>query len=157
MKTVIIGGGIIGLSIGWQLARSKCPVAIYEAKRVGKGASFAAAGMLSPFIEAKSEETALLQTGIESLKLFPQFLKELEEDSGLCIPLHKSGTLYVASRVEDISFLPHLYRIKKEQGIDALLLDRDQTLEKEPFLSTKVTSSLWLPEDASINNRKMLV
>ena len=63
---VIIGGGIIGLSIGWQLVKRNFSVTIFDKDSVGKGASWAAAGMLSPLAEVNMQEKDLLQLGLTS-------------------------------------------------------------------------------------------
>ncbi|MDE0014855.1 MAG: FAD-dependent oxidoreductase, partial [Candidatus Poribacteria bacterium] len=51
-KVLIIGGGVIGLGIGWQLAKAGATVTIHERGQAGRGASWAAAGMLGPIAEA---------------------------------------------------------------------------------------------------------
>ena len=43
-RVSIVGGGIIGLGIGWQLAKAGCTVSIYERDQAGRAASWAAAG-----------------------------------------------------------------------------------------------------------------
>ena len=54
-KIVIIGGGVIGLGIGWQLAKAGVSaVTIYERGQAGRGASWAAGGMLGPIAEMNS-------------------------------------------------------------------------------------------------------
>src|SRR5579864_6318088 len=58
-SVAIIGGGVIGLAIGWRLAQAGCPVAIFERGEAGKGASWAAAGMLAAGVETEPGELAL--------------------------------------------------------------------------------------------------
>ncbi|MDE0689611.1 MAG: FAD-dependent oxidoreductase, partial [Candidatus Poribacteria bacterium] len=60
-KIVIIGGGVIGLGIGWQLAKAGAAVTIYDRGQAGRGASWAAAGMLGPIAEAHIDELDLLK------------------------------------------------------------------------------------------------
>ena len=64
-RVIIVGGGIIGLGIGWQLAKAGCAVSIYERDQAGRAASWAAAGMLAPHAEVHFEERALLRLGVQ--------------------------------------------------------------------------------------------
>ena len=97
-RVAIIGGGIIGLGIGWQLAKSGCAVTIYERDRAGRAASWAAAGMLAPIAEVHYEEQELLELGSTSLRLYPEWVRELEADSQMCVGYRREGTLIVGGR-----------------------------------------------------------
>ena len=70
---IIIGGGVIGLGIGWQLVKAGASVTIYERDRAGRAASWAAAGMLAPLAEAHTEEPELLTLGCKSLARYPKW------------------------------------------------------------------------------------
>ncbi len=74
----IVGGGIIGLAVGWQLVRRGRRVVLFEKKRSGRAASWVAAGMLAPNSEVGFEEEDFLRLGLESLREYPRFLEELE-------------------------------------------------------------------------------
>src|SRR5437660_9386793 len=80
---IIIGGGIIGLSIGWRLLREGAEqVQIFEAGEAGRsGAAWVAAGMLSPRAEAGFEDMDVYEHGVQSLDLYSQFLDDLREDA----------------------------------------------------------------------------
>ncbi|MFI7700974.1 FAD-dependent oxidoreductase [Nonomuraea sp. NPDC049480] len=79
---VIVGGGIVGLSIAWRLARAGRPVTVVD-PAPASGASHAAAGMLAPVSEVSYTEAPLLRLGMASLRLWPSFATELAEDAGL--------------------------------------------------------------------------
>src|SRR5690348_4081510 len=81
---VVIGGGVIGLSIAWRLARKGLTITVLESGRLGGGASGAAAGMLAPLSEV-SKEGAFLQLGLSSAAAYPQFLAELNEDASISV------------------------------------------------------------------------
>ncbi|MFI9590770.1 FAD-dependent oxidoreductase [Nonomuraea sp. NPDC052265] len=79
---VIVGGGVVGLSIAWRLARAGLPVTVVD-PAPGRGASYAAAGMLAPVSEVAYTEEPLLRLGAASLRRWPSFAAELAADAGL--------------------------------------------------------------------------
>ena len=52
-EVVVVGGGVVGLAVGYELARQGCRVRILERHRPGWGASRVAGGMLAPVSEAE--------------------------------------------------------------------------------------------------------
>lgn len=79
---VIVGGGVVGLSVAWRLARAGRQVTVVD-PAPGRGASYAAAGMLAPVSEVTYTEAPLLRLGVASLRRWPAFAAELTEDAGL--------------------------------------------------------------------------
>ncbi len=153
---VIVGGGIIGLSIGWQLLRRHVEVTLIDKGEAGKAASWLAAGMLAPNAEVGFEEIDFLKFGEKSLALYPQFLSELKEDSGIDVPIDRCGTLMVALDRDDSEYLKRLYDFRKSLQLPAEWLSATKTRDREPMLSPKVVSGLWLPNDAQIDNRLLI-
>lgn len=79
---VVVGAGIIGLSIAWRLAREGRPVTVVD-PAPASGASHAAAGMLAPVSEVTYTEEPLLRLGLASLSRWPAFAAELAADAAL--------------------------------------------------------------------------
>jgi glycine oxidase len=79
---VIVGGGVVGLSIAWRLAREGRAVTVVD-PAPGRGASYAAAGMLAPVSEVSYTERPLLRLGVASLRRWPSFAAELAADAGI--------------------------------------------------------------------------
>src|SRR5215472_4370317 len=82
---VIIGAGVSGLGIGWKLAEAGRAVTVIDRGPAGRGASWAAAGMLAPQVEAEPGEEALLPLMLESQALWAEFAPALERASGTAI------------------------------------------------------------------------
>jgi glycine oxidase len=81
-EVLIVGGGLIGSSIGWRLAQKGARVTIADAGNLGGEASPAGAGMLSP--EAEFDQPSVwLDLGLESLRLYPSFVDELQAEAGI--------------------------------------------------------------------------
>lgn len=155
-QIAVIGGGIIGLGIGWQLVRRGAEVTIFEKDKVGAEASWVAAGMLAPSAEAQFEEIELLKFGRESLRLYPRLLEELSEEVAEVPDFDRCGTLMAGIDRDDTEKLKRLYEFRKELGLDVEFITGTAAREREPLLSPNVVSGLWLPEDAQVDNRRLL-
>lgn len=88
----IIGGGIIGMSIAWRLAQHGLRVEVFDAGRIGGEASWAGAGMLAPGGEVDGP-TSLGKLTVEGLKLYPDFVAELQSESGCEIDFAQCGAI----------------------------------------------------------------
>jgi glycine oxidase len=92
---IVGGGGIIGLSIALELARSGWRVTILEKGQVMREASWAAAGMLAG--HDPEHPAALAELAILSEQLYPQYLRGVEELSRRSVPLRTRKTWVTAS------------------------------------------------------------
>jgi len=155
-KILIIGGGVIGLGIGWQLAKAGASVSIYEQAEAGRAASWAAAGMLAPLAEAHTEEPELLKLGSQSLALYPQWVQELEADAGMSIGYRVEGTLIVGLEPDDTHQLRHLHTSQQDLGLDVEWLTGRAAREIEPALSPRVTAAIRCESDHQVDNRLMV-
>ena len=155
-KVAIIGGGVIGLSIGWQLAKNNLDVTIYDRNLAGQGASWAAAGMLSPRAEAHIQESHLLQLGLASAELYPEWVEELESDSQISVDYRTHGTLMVAIDRDDQAELEHHYAVQLALDLPVEWLTGAETREIEPYLSPRVTGAVSCKNDFQVNNRLMV-
>ena len=98
---LIIGGGIIGLSIAWRLIGIGKKVVVVDKRNLGKEASWAAAGMLSGRLDLKPSEKQLLPIFEKSHHAWPKFAKELENKSGKRIGYRKECTLMIACDINE--------------------------------------------------------
>jgi glycine oxidase len=152
----VIGGGIIGLAVGWQLLRRGRRVTIFERDRAGRAASYVAAGMLAPHAEVGFEQEEALCLGMESLGQYPDFLRELAEDSGESVTLDERGTLIVGFNRDDTERIRRLYRFREHLELPVRWLSGSDARDIEPLLSPKVTAAIWLPDDSQVNNRSLI-
>src|SRR6516225_3638919 len=93
MKTwdvIIIGGGIIGVSLSRELRKQGTSVLVVERGEPGREASYAAGGMLA---NCGDETPGVLQTlATASAEIYPEFVHELEDESGEQVDLRSQGT-----------------------------------------------------------------
>ena len=155
-KIIIIGGGVIGLGIGWQLAKAGAAVTIYERSQAGRAASWAAAGMLAPLAEAHTEEPELLKLGSQSLARYPQWVNELETDAEMSIGYRVEGTLIVGLDPDDTHQLRHLYTAQQDLGLNVEWLTGREAREIESVLSPRVTAAIRCATDYQVDNRLMV-
>ena len=98
MKTwdvIIVGGGIIGLSISIALRKRGANVLVVERGEPGREASHAAAGML---VDCTLETPKALQPlATASARMYPEFVHELQDESGINVDLRDQGTLLFLS------------------------------------------------------------
>jgi glycine oxidase len=153
--TAIIGGGVIGLSIGWRLAAAGCPVTLFERGEAGRGASWAAAGMLAAGVETEPGEQTLRELNRVSQAMWPQFAAELEAASGMGVDLREEGTLVVALTRDDMGQLRFNYDFQRQLGIGLEWLSGAEVRRREPYLHPNVVAGVWSPEDHQVDNRKV--
>jgi glycine oxidase len=94
MKTwdvIVVGGGIIGLSLSIELRKKGASVLVVERAEPGREASYAAGGML---VDDSAETPATLQPlAIASARMYPEFVHELQVESGLSVDLRDQGAI----------------------------------------------------------------
>lgn len=156
IQVVVVGGGVIGLSVGWQLARNGMEVHLFEKGEVGQSTSHVAAGMLAPQAEANFEEIALMRLGQKSLNLYPELLDALSEDTEDVPELNACGTLLAAVDRSDTNQLKRLFQFRKDLDLEIDWLTGTEAREKEPLLSPRIASGMSLPGDAEIDNRHLV-
>src|SRR5712692_4184198 len=93
---IVVGAGIVGCAIAYELARRGASVEIVDERPVGMGATQASAGVLAPYIEAR-DGSPLLELTTRSLTLFDEFIARVSADAGIAVPYRRSGTLDVAT------------------------------------------------------------
>jgi glycine oxidase len=153
---VIVGGGVIGLSIARALAlRGMGRVCLIERGRLGAGASHAAAGMLAAQAEANAAD-AFLRLACASRDLYPQFADALLEESGVSVELERTGTLYLAFTEEDEAEIERRYEWQKRAGLNVEPLSVDEVRRMEPNVAPEVRAALRFPQDIQVENRRLI-
>lgn len=152
-RVAIIGGGIIGMAIGWRLAQAGASVDIFDRDIAGQAASRAAAGMLAAGVEAEPGEQTLLPLCLESQARWPGFAAELEALTGLPVGLRNQGTLVVASTRDEVELLRANYEFQRGLGLDLVWLTGAAAKEKEPFLNPRTAAGVFSARDGQVDNR----
>ena len=151
----VIGGGAIGLSIAWRIATTGLAVTVCDPDP-GRGASWAAAGMLAPVSEVHYGEEALLALNLDSARRWPSFAATLEAASGADVGLRTEGTLIVAHDDDDLRAIDELARFQGELGLAVERLRARDCRALEPLLHPRVRGGLLVSDDHQVDNRRLV-
>jgi glycine oxidase len=154
---VVIGGGVIGLSVAWRAAQGGRRVCVIERGELGGGASHVAAGMLAPVTEADPGELALLELGLRSARAWPPFAAELERASGFDPGLRCCGALVVARDRDEAEALERELALRERLGLDVQRLLPSAAREREPALTPTFRLALAVPGDHAADPRATVI
>src|SRR6185369_13988456 len=155
-EVVIIGGGVIGLSIARALARRGVrDVCLVERGGLGAEASSAAGGMLLPQVEADGHDD-FFALACRSRDLYPSLAAELRDETGIDIELDTTGTLYLALNEQDYEDIEQRYEWQTRAGLAVELLTSAAARELEPCISEATFGALRFPNDIQVENRRLV-
>ncbi|MGX6602816.1 glycine oxidase ThiO [Micromonosporaceae bacterium Da 78-11] len=145
MSVAVVGGGIVGLSIAWQLTRRDVDVVVLDGGDAG--AWQVAAGMLAPSGESAFEQPALGLLLARSAERWPAFAESLGVDVGY----DDTGTLSVAVTADDVA---EAARVWTRQQLP--LLRSSELRSVEPALSPRVRVGVYAPAERQVDPRRVV-
>ena len=131
---IIIGAGVIGCSIAYELGRRGASVQVVDDRPAGMGATQASAGVLAPYIEAH-EGGPLFDLTARSLDRFDGFLARVMAASGVDVAYRRTGTLDVALHDDTIRRFKSRVDALARRGVAAELIDGERVRIEEPHLT----------------------
>lgn len=154
---VIIGGaGIAGLAIAWRLARAGVSVRVIDRAEAGRGATWAAGGMLAAVLECEPGEEAMIGLARWSQALWPDFAAHLAIETGLPIGYGAEGTLQVATTRDELAALRRRHAWLAGQGLPVEWLAGAEAREAERFLAPSCLGAIRSPDDHQVDPRKLV-
>jgi glycine oxidase len=147
---LIAGGGIIGASIAWRLARNNQRVLLLDAGKIGSQASSAAAGMLSPGGEF-DQPSPLLDFAIQSLANYDEFVDALQTDSGLSVEFHHTGAVQIALNAADLESLSQRAASQRAAGIPSKLLSCSELRTLVPLARPDAIGAIHYTNEATVD------
>ncbi|MBS2970265.1 glycine oxidase ThiO [Metabacillus sp. KIGAM252] len=145
----IIGGGVIGCSIAYELSKKGYKAAIFEKGKAGQESSSAAAGLLG--VQAEWDEyDPLFDLARESREMFPELAEELRDVSGIDIGYEEKGIYKIAETDEELAQLEKTAAWQTRTGEPVQLMTKDEMKEKEPLLSNSVLGGAYYPKDGHV-------
>lgn len=140
--TIIVGGGVIGCGIAYELAKRGVNVLILERDLLGSGASYASAGMLAPLSDS-TEPAALQQLGAQAFRMYPKFLEEIEEAGSMRVECMPSGIIRTAMAEEEFAALKDCEEAADELGLELQWLTGDEARKTEPLIGPDVIAATF--------------
>jgi glycine cleavage system T protein len=138
-RCVVIGGGIIGCSVAYHLAKLGWKdVVLLEKQRLTSGTTWHAAGLIAQ-LRGSSTLTKLA-------KYSAALLPELEAETGLATGFRQNGSLSLALSDERLEELKRQATMGKAWGVEAYMVSLAEARDKYPLLDTKgATGALFFP------------
>ncbi|WP_369796311.1 FAD-dependent oxidoreductase [Snodgrassella sp. CFCC 13594] len=157
MAVAVLGGGLLGRLMAWQLARLGHHVALCsESPRSGEGAAaYVAAAMLAPLAEAIDGTPLAVQLGYDSLPLWRQWLPEWP----MPVFMQEHGALVVWHAQDKPladQFVHHLRRAHHGEMVWQSWAGGDVAAQ-EPQLAGRFQAGLFLPAEGQLDNRQVLL
>jgi glycine oxidase len=148
---IIIGGGIIGSTVALRLASAGLKVRVFDRGEPGGEASSAAAGMIAPFGE-RIEPGPFFDLCLASYRLYPDFVREVEELSGAHVDYRCQGSLLLAVSEDETEELKVIAAGQQALGMPNEQLDGATARKHVPGLSPAVGRGLFIPGDHCVDN-----
>lgn len=151
---LIVGGGVIGGAVAWSLARRGIGATVLEAGRIGRGASWASAGVLAPEWGAHDppEVTRLAAAG---LALWPDWAAELQERSGVALHFRRDGLLNLWVDPDTPGLPPELAVEEPPRGAGCERLTAEEARRLEPVLAGPIAGAVLDPAVAQVDNTRV--
>ncbi|WP_144697025.1 glycine oxidase ThiO [Fictibacillus phosphorivorans] len=151
---IIIGGGVIGCSIAYELCKQNKRVLLLEKETIGSKASSAAAGMLGAEMEFETNHPLYLLAK-ESRDSFSSLSQELFNVCGIDIELIQEGIYELAFTEEEAVDLKREASKRQDQGEEVFWVPAQDLLRKEPSISSLVKGTLFYAKDAQVSPVKL--
>lgn len=149
-QTVIIGAGVMGLSIARQLKSKHRHIRIIDRSTPRMNASYAAGGMLGAQNEF-FEDTPLYRLAMQSRAMMPETAKDLERETGIDIEYQKYGLIKVASNSHDITALHKQFQFLQSHDHTIKLLSSSEMAQRFPKLDPNQSAAFKIQDDGQIN------
>ncbi len=151
----VIGGGVVGHGIAWEVQRSGRSVVLID-DAPGSGASWAAAGMLAPVSELHYQEEELLELMLEASSRWPAFAAGVADASGADSGYLTTPTLAVGADAADRRALMDLRAVQQANGLAVEPLTVREARKREPLLSPAIACALDTPADHQVDPRRLV-
>ncbi len=140
---VIIGGGVTGNAIAYNLAKEGLKPVVIEKSDIGGEAS----GSTGGGVRQSARNLKEMPMAMESIRLYGQ----LHEELGMDVEYVREGNLRLCTSEEELETMRTSVENQKSVGLDLEMIDRKQVLEINPFVGEKVIGAGYCPTDGHVN------
>ncbi len=143
-EIVVIGGGFLGTSTAYQLAKRGVQVTLVERNEIGRQASGTNWGYV--WVQTQPAGQALT-LALASSQMYETLADELSFD----IEYVQCGGMMVLEEEEDLEAAEKVVASQREAGVDVRVVDRNELRQMEPTLSKSLFGAVYSPIDAKVN------
>ena len=152
----IVGAGIVGCSIAFELAKAGVRVCVLEKSGIGEESSAAAAGMLSGQ-HGVTNFGARYQLHLEARELHARLADELRELTGIDVGFCRWGLLELLFTPGEIRAAERCAAVQMQAGLRVERLSREETLALEPTLTSNLQGSIRYVDEAHVHNGRLTI
>jgi glycine oxidase len=150
-NVLVVGAGIVGCAVAYELARRGASVRIIDDRPPGMGATQASAGMLAPYTEAKERNELFLDLAVRSLELYDEFVARVAADASAPVGYNRAGTIEIAGTAERMTELRDIARRLAGRSVALEVLDAPAARAQEPQLGDDVSGGLFIDAHGYVN------
>jgi len=147
---IVIGAGLIGMLSAWELADAGMQVTVLERGQPARESSWAGGGILSPLYPWRYPDP-VNELARWSQRVYPDFCRRIEADSGIDPQCIQSGLLIADSDDREIVQQWQAHFAARLEWLDS----RDAR-RIEPAIGSFLTSAAWLPDVAQVRNPRLV-
>ena len=151
---VVVGAGLVGLGIAFELASRGAEVRVIEAGAPGAGASWAGAGMLAPYTES-IESAAFAALCEDSLRRYPAFVEAVRARGGVDARLRLEGIVEATFDARGVVRSRARVAALRARGIDARWLEAGEAHAMEPALGAGLQGAAYVASEGHVDNRRL--
>ena len=140
---VIIGGGVMGCAIAYNLAKEGLKPIVIEKSDIGGEAS----GSNGGGVRQSARNLKEMPLAMESIQIYGQ----LHEELGMDVEYVREGNLRLCTSEEELAAMRQAVENQKKVGLELTMLDRRQVLEINPHVGEKVIGASYCPTDGHVN------
>lgn len=140
---VIIGGGVMGCAIAYNLAKEGLKPVVIEKSDIGGEAS----GSNGGGVRQSARNLKEMPLAMESIQIYGQLHEELDMD----VEYVRAGNLRLCTSEEELETMRQSVENQKAVGLELMMLDRKQVLEINPYIGEKVLGASFCPTDGHVN------
>ena len=148
-RDIIVGGGVIGCSVAYHLAKlGWSDIILLEQGEIAGGTSWHAAGMVGQLRTSNS----LTKINKYSVELY----KKISRETGIPIGWNQCGSLNLGTTDQRMIQLNRTAAMAEVFGVNAELIDPKKCLEKWPVMSEEgILGGVWLPDDGKVEPKQL--
>ncbi|MDF5713281.1 MAG: FAD-dependent oxidoreductase [Rhizonema sp. NSF051] len=152
MNVVVIGCGVVGAAIAYELSQVKgISVTVLDKHQPATASTGAALGVLMGIISHKIKGNAW-RMRLHSIQRYETWIPELEALTGRSIPYNRQGILMLLSEVEEMSKWEKLVDTRRSQGFPLEIWNAEQIKNICPQIDTeKNHTAIYSPSDRQVN------